>query len=681
MRPSRSILTISMMSVASAALFGANLLPLGVPVAEAASSVVTLPYVAGSTLDPIDWTGSSILPDQGSIFEGLYGYNKANQPVPAIATKAVPSDGGLVWTIYMRKNARWSNGKPVTAQDFDYAWLRAMSPTDNAGAMWAGIENDILNAYAYHAGAVPASKVGIDVVNNYELKLTLDGATNITGLLALAASMPLYPPSVEAHPTDWFMPQYFVGDGPYIVHSFVLNGDLDLTRNKNYVGPVGNVQQVDLIPYPSVPVEDYQSGALDMAVIGSASDYTYAKEHYKDQIHRKPNASVNYLGYDHSILPSALDNQLVREAIAMAINRAPIANPVLDGMVGATSVFGYPGFPTYSEEHNPYSYNVAAARKLLAKAGYPGGKGIGQLYLYTYTTAVNGQDVLMAEAVAQELKTNLGLNFKIMPTNSSEQGNLIWGGLVKGILPGYSIDVGTANWNQPEQWPLQSDQWVALQDSGDIPAPGNFQQYSANWNFYNYDPVEVKAWGNPSNPREGTSYAQWKPIISAAQKALAYIAKWTSEQPLAYQKAINPPGTVSAATQLQNFEATYRLAKTPAAKHAAWVSFWEWAGSYPNPEADGGAVIGVVDQAYIDAHEPLLEKQMRILEAELDNTPSLKGSEQLSADMANLMMQSALDIPLNYNETIYLQRPDLTGVQPDPYYGGSPYQYQYLNLK
>ncbi len=687
MKMNRKIMAIGTAALTSAAMCGASMLAGITPVASAASSVVTVPYPADNleTLDPIDWSGNILL-DQGTLFEGLYGYNSKNQIVPKIATKAVPSDGGLVWTIYMRHNAKWSNGQPVTAEDFYYAWMRLLAPSDSNGAIWSGVTNNILNGYSYHSGGVAANKVGIDVVNNYELKITLSGATNITGLLALSASMPLYPPDVEEHPSDWFDAQYFVGDGPYVVHTFTPNGELVLTRNSHYVGGpgknVGNVRQIDVIPSPSVDVEDYESNALDVAAIGSASDYTYAKEHYKSQLHEAGDANISYLGYDHSVDPSPLDNQLVREAIADAINRAPIANPVLDGMVGVTSVFAYPGFPTYKLQHNPYSYNLSAAKKLLAKAGYPGGKGIGQLYLYTQTTANSASSVLMGEAVAQELKTGLGLNFKIEPTNSTQFGEMDYGGIESYILPGYTIDVGTANWNQIIQWPLQADQWVTLEDSGTIPDPGtNFQDYAKNWNFSNYDPIEVKEWGNPADSSEGTSYSQWQPIIKSVTSAINYITTWTKQQPAAYQAAENVPGSVPLTTQLKQFEATYSAAKTNAAKHAAYTSFWEWAGSYPSSGDDSGANIGIVDQAYVDAHEPALEKTLRIDEAELSNTGSTTVAAKLSADMANMMMQSGLVVPLNYAETIYLEKPDLTGAQPNPWAWGNFYQLQYLNLK
>ena len=684
MNMNRKMMAVGTAALASAAMCGASLLTGLTPIANAASSVVTIPYPAGNlaTLDTIDWSGNILL-DQGTLFEGLYGYNTKNQIVPKIASKAVSSQGGRVWTIYLRHNAKWSNGHPVTAQDFYYAWMRLLAPNDSNGAVWSGVTNNILNGYAYHAGAVPANKVGIKVVNNFELKVTLSGATNIKGLLALSASMPLYPPAVERHPSNWFMPQYFVGDGPYVVHSFVPNGELVLTRNPHYVGGpgynVGNVRQINLIPGPTVPVEDYLANKLDAALIGTASDYKYALAHFKGQVHKAPTATINAFNWDHSTMPSALNNQLVREAIALAINRKPIANPVLNNMVGVTNIYSFPGFVTYKLEHNPYSYNVALARKLLAKAGHPNGRGIPQLYIYTQTTTNSPTSVLMGEALAQELKSNLNLNFKIEPTNATQFGAMNWGGLTAGVKPGYVVGVEVMNWNQTLQWAIQANQWISEGFSGTIGSQA-FRQYAGtNWYFSAYDPHDVKLWGSPTNNNMGVSYSQWLPIIASAKKDIAYLNAWTAKQPPLYRAALNPPGSTPLSASLAQFESSYKAAKTNAAKHAAWVAFWKWVGSYAN--GAGGSSLGLNAQVYVDQHEPTLEAQMRMWESELNNTGSSKTAAQLAADMGNAVIKSGYMIPLNYNEQIYLEKPNLHGVIANPWAWGNFYQLQYMNLK
>jgi len=684
MRTQSVLSLIGASTLAGSLLFVSGLSSFIQPAVEAASSSVTLTYPADNlqTLDPIDWSGQ-LLVDQGTIFEGLFGYNPKNQIVPKIASSWKVTDGGRVWTISLRKNARWSNGQPVTANDFYYAWMRLLAPSDSTGAIWAGIASDLENGYAYHAGGVPASAVGLKVINPYELQLTLSGAMNIEGTLALAASMPLYPPSIEAHPSTWWQPQYFVGDGPYVVYSFVPNGKLVLTRNAKYVGHFGeinegNVAQINLIPGPSVPVEDYQSGVLDAAILTSPSDYAYALAHLKGQVHKANQADVNYLQWDHSVDASPLNNQNVREAIAMAINRNPIVSPVLNNMVEATSVFAYPGFPTYKLEHNPYPYNLSRARQMLSRAGYPNAKGMPTLYLYTQTTSASPQSVAMGEAISAELKANLNLTVKIEPTNGTQYGELTSGGISANILPGYVIGYGAANWNSPNEWPLGTYQMVQLGYSGTIGSQA-FRSHAAAWYLNAYDPRNVALWGSPTDNSLGVSFASWSPLIASAKKDIAYLNAFNAKQSATYRATLQPAGSVPLAQQLTNYEAAWKTAKTGAAKHAAWVALWKWVGTYSTGNA--GMSLGLNGQVYVDQNEPALEAKMRMWEAELNDTASSAKAAQLSADMANAMIQSGYEVPLNVAQTVYLEKPDLTGVQPNPWSWSNFYQFQYLHLK
>ena len=576
--------SVSMATVglASAALlagggwFGAE------PVTDAATTQVTLTYPASalSSLDPISWSGE-ILVDQGTLFEGLFGYNQKNQVVPVLAKKWTSTDGGRVWTFWIRPGAKWSNGAPVTAQDFYYAWMRLVAPSDSTGAIWASVMQYVKNAYTYHAGGVPASAVGLKVINNDEIQLTLGGPHDILGDLPLSGSMPLYPPDVQQHPTNWWMPQNFVGDGPYVIKKFVINGDDTMVKNPRYINmpgqpSPGNVQQINLIPAPTVPVEDFESGVLSAGLITSASDYKYALTHFKSEVRAQAQANLGTLQWDRSAVPSPLFNVKVRQAVAMAVNRGPIANPVLSGMVGVTDVFGYKGWPTAALEHG-LPYNVSAARKLLAQAGYPNGKGIPQLYLYAEAPA-GDTSVLTAEAVTQELKSALNIRFKIEPLNATQWGDITWGGLNQGILPGYNIGDGTANWNDVTYQPLQANQQVGAAGAY---GPESLLAYAAkNWYYPSYDPNDVKAWGSPTDTSLGVSYSTWQPIIKAAKADIAYLNAWTARQPKAYQEYLAPPGAESLQQLLAYYLSQYTAAKTNAAKHAAWETLWKH--TYPD---------------------------------------------------------------------------------------------------
>lgn len=655
--------------------------------AMAQTTTVTIPEPATSSLDPAEWGPQQLL-DAGTLLEGLVGFNPQGKIEKKVAASWTATDQRMVWTFHLRHNARWSNGKPVTAQDFYYAWMRLAWPQDSTGALWSGAMGQVVNAWAYHGGAVKASQVGLKVINAYTLQMHLVAPLDILPFLTTSSSMPLYPPSVKAHPTTWYLPKYFVGNGPYVVSSFTTNGEIKMTRNRDYVGApgeynVGNIQQINVIPTPNVPVEDYMGHSLSTALITSASDYIYAKTHLKSQLHKAPAEAINYLEWDKSVDPSPLNNQMVRAAIAMAINRKPIATKAESGLVGATTIPAIPGWPPAKYEHNPYAYNVVKARKLLAKAGYPNGRGMPTLYLYCDTVAGNPQYVPMAEAVAAELKQNLNLNFKIQTLNPTVWGQLSNQGMQKGILPGYNIASGGANWagTDPGSFPLSINQWVTEWASGAI-GPEAYRQHAEQWYFYSYDPQEVKAWGNPNNAQEGVKFSQWQPLIAAAKKAIPVIMAFWKKQPKDFfdNNSGLGPGSIPLDVTLKTFIASYKTAKTPAEKHAAWVSFWKWVGTYPT--SPGNASLGLADQAYVMTHEPKLQYDIWSWTGVLW---SASGQQALkdAAKISNAIMASGYVVPLNYEENVYLVRKGLTGVDPNPNIGafGNFYNLQYLRLK
>lgn len=661
-----------------------NKTPSGTGDASATTTSVTIPLPTTptlSTLDPSQW-GAQILIDQGTVMEGLYGYSPTGKIVPKIATHYTESKGGRVWTFYLRHNAKWSNGKPVTAEDFYYSWMRTASPQNSSDAIWASVMTYVNNAYQYHAGGVPASQVGVKVINPYEIQLTLSAPHDILGAMVISGSMPLYPPSVKAHPTNWFLPQYFVGDGPYIIKSFTANGKVTLTRNPDYVGAanetnVGNIKTINVIPGPTVPVEDYMANKLDAAVISTPSDYKYVLSHsqLKSQLHSQPDSLITYLQWDKSTEASPLDNLPVRQAIAMAIDRTPIVNNVLAGMGGETDVFGFQGWPTYSLQ-KPLSYNVQKAKQLLVQAGYPNGKGMPTIYLYTQTTADNPSSVNVAEAIQQELKQSLGITTKIVPEASTLYGDITWGGLNQGIHPGYVIGGGTPNWDDTNSLPIGANQEVGFAGSfGSL----SYRQHISNYYYPQYDPDDIKEFGNPNDKTLGVKWSDWLPLQKAAQADIQYLNSWTAKQPAAYKKLLDVPGQATNQEQWNNYVNAWKKAKTSADKHAAWVSAWEFVGDYS--AGNGGANVGLNGQVWDDEHMSQDVHDVIMWNTELNGATSQNEAVPLAAKVDNFMLQQGYAVPLYYAKTFYLERPNLTGIEANPWSWSNLFQMQYLTSK
>jgi peptide/nickel transport system substrate-binding protein/oligopeptide transport system substrate-binding protein len=634
-----------------------------------------------STLDPSQW-GAQILIDQGTVMEGLYGYGSDGKLVPKIATKYKTSKDGRVWTFYLRKDAKWSNGKPVTANDFYYSWMRTASPKNANDALWASVMTYVNNAWTYHAGGVGEKEVGVKVINDYEIRLTLTSPHNILGAMAISGSMPLYGPSVDASPEKWFMPENFVGNGPYIVKSFVPNGKITLEKNPKYVGApgqtnVGNIKTINVIPTPNVPVPDFLAKKLSAAVIQQPADYKYVMTHpdLKALLHSQADNIVTYLEWDKSVESSPLDDIKVRQAVGMAIKRKPIVENVLNGLGGVTSTFGFPGWPTNDMQH-PLPEDLNKAKSLLAEAGYPGGKGMPTLYLYCRTAADDPTGIPVAEAIQQELKEGLGIQTKIVPQPSTIYGNITWGGINPDVHPGYVIGGGTPNWSDFTSLPIQANQQILFHGTqGTI----EYRKHAANYYLPKYDPNDVAQLGNPDDKNAGTTQADWDKLDKAAKGYIAYLDKWTKQQPEEYQKVLVIPGAATNADQWANYTKAWKDAKKPADKHDAWVAAWKFVGNWS--AGNGGANVGLSGQAWDNKHMSQDWHDAVMWNAELNAAIDQDKANELTANIDNYVLNNGYGVPLYYAKTFYLSQPGLTGIQANPWSWGGLFQLQYATWK
>lgn len=658
------------------------------PVASAAAGngevTITAPSTPGiSSLDPSAWA-AQILVDQGTILEGLYGYNQKNQVVPKIASGYKVSKDGLTWTIMLRHNAKWSNGDPVTANDFYYAWMRQLDPKNSQAQIWAGVLNYVKNGYAYHSGGVPASQVGIKVVNPYELQITTTTPHAILGELAVSSSMPLDQKAIEANP-NWALGQGWVSDAPFTVKSFTPNGTLTLVRNTKYVGAPGqvnegNAQTINIVPGTTVAVEDYMAGKIDAALVGTSSDLQYIKTHNLNKnLHETPNYSMTYLEWDNSAVSSPYDKVQVRQAIAEALERKPIVQSVLSGMGGVTTKFSVPGWPTWNDITS-LPENLANAKKLLAQAGYPNGKGLPPIYLYAVVAQVTPQAIPVAEAVSEELKQNLGIQSKIVQLNQTDDNWLTYEGPKKGIQAGYNIGVSSANWSEPAEIDLGGSQGVYF--PGDYGWTPKQTQEVLPWYNTAYDPTSVKKYGDPTKSSEGVNWSDWSALVKEEKSDVAYLLKWEKTIPKKWYDILNPPGGKTYQQQWNSIVQAWKTAKTAAAKHAAYVLAWEFIAPESATSTSGGVNTGALDVlVWWDKNESKDVENWRMWQAYMQNAQTNAQAAPYTGKLLTQLDEQGYAIPLYYNETYYLERSNVTGVQPNPWAWGNFYQFQYLSVK
>lgn len=428
--------------------------------AVSAEKVFRFAHFGGATtLDPQfhtqgKWVGMIAL------FEGLTQFNKDFKVIPNMAKSWTISPDGLVYTFKLRPDLKWSNGEKITAEDFKYSWIRILDPATHGASFEPGLWY-IKNAKDFSTGKITDPElVGIKVMDPQTLQVTLaHQAPDFLATLALPSFFPVPRKAIEKYGADWWKPEHFVGNGAFIPKSYNPNTELVLVRNENYWGKRPDLDKVIVnFNFDNQQIIAYQNNEREMAYVGAADLPLVEKDPLlKKEVRDVPVSTVEYLVMMRSENP-ILDDIRVRQAIAMGFDREKIARVVHKNTWRPANSLFSPIIPGYEKDGGIKS-DIPKAKKLLAEAGYPNGKGFPDLYFLTGSTPSPG--VL---AIAEELKTNLGINVKI--------DNKDWG------LYGKQVDE------------LQPKEWVGFANNSlatTYPDMGN--------QLHAFAVKEMKAWG------------------------------------------------------------------------------------------------------------------------------------------------------------------------------------------
>jgi len=382
--------------------------------------------------------------DEIGIFEGLVHFGKDFSIQPGIATSW--TNKGNVWTFNLRHNARFSNGDPVTAQDFVYSMRRAINPQTAAAAHHASSylgDVPILNAQRIQSG-YPASTLGVKAIGDYTFQMTLAKPDPIL-LTQLATDMwqlPVDPKVVQGQPESiWSNPATVVSDGPYMLSQYTSGTDEILVPNPYYYQKVPLSEVHVLVQHAGVTqLLPFENNQTDEAVLQPTDiPAVNSNPSLKAQVHQVQTA----ITYTLQVSPSmneALQNLKVRQAFAMAIDKNVISNNVLLG----TGVPAYDGKVTTWMApwiaKSALQYNPAEAQKLMAEAGYPGGKGFPTVRILTSSPDP------VAEAIQQMWQTTLGVTVNL---DEVEYGTYISD--LKQVLP--ADEVGFTQYGQGPNFP------------------------------------------------------------------------------------------------------------------------------------------------------------------------------------------------------------------------------------
>ena len=327
------------------------------------------------TLDPslvTDVVSQRVLDD---LFEGLVTLREDGRTVPGVALTWDTSADGKTWTFHLRNDARWSNGQPLTADDFVYAWRRQVDPA--TGSEYAQALAPIENAMDAAAGKMAPARLGVESAGPSTLVVHLHAPTPyLLALLTNAYLDPIYEPGVKQWGDGWTQPGHMVSNGAYLLSGRVINGHITLNKNPYYWDEKQvRVMQVNYYPISDVndATDQYLAGNLDFTDLVSSSDKNRLQRTLGSQVVFAPYFGTAMFGYNLAKPPFA-GNPKLRLALNIALDRDILVKYVQrDIGIPAYNIMppldGYdPAVPDWAQLSPDARH--ALARKLYQEAGY-----------------------------------------------------------------------------------------------------------------------------------------------------------------------------------------------------------------------------------------------------------------------------------------------------------------------
>jgi len=308
---------------------------------------------------------------QRDIGEGLTGYTPQGELSPAAAERWEISADGLRYTFWLRPEARWSNGDPLTAADFVYSFRRLVDPA--TAAIYVQSVTDIENATQIIAGDMAAESLGIEATEKHVLTIRLDHATPyFLSLLTHPSTFPVNRDSIETHGDAHARAGNHVSNGPYTLVDWAVGSYIELERNEHYWNNAET--SIDRVLHfvtvqPMAELNRYRAGELDITRTIPPEAFAQMREERPAEVRVSPSLGVYYYGFNMTKAPFA-DNRKLRQALSMAIDRETIASKVLGRGEAPAYSWVPPGTDNYSQRRFNYAGMEASARQQTARQLY-----------------------------------------------------------------------------------------------------------------------------------------------------------------------------------------------------------------------------------------------------------------------------------------------------------------------
>lgn len=360
------------------------------------------------------------------VFSNLLRFDSRGNLVPDMAAEMPSlSADGLTYTFKLKPNLKYSDGQPLTAANFEYAWKRQLDP--EIASEYAFLGYLLVGGEAYHkANPKAVSKdelkklrdaVGVKAVDAQTLEFKLkERAPYFLSILATSNGVPTRQDLVEKGGERWTEPATYIGNGPYVLKEWQHQSRMIFVANPNYARGKPSIERIEqfIIGDPSAALTAYLNGELESVRL-DASQWAQVQSdpNLKAQLITQPGSCTFYFGFNTTKKP--FDNARVRRAFAQAMDKDAYIKSIAKGFGVRADQFVPPGFPGYYADLKPLKFDANAARQELAAAGYANGKGLPDI---KYSYAASERNQARATWLQTQLRDQLGVDIKLDPLDA-----------------------------------------------------------------------------------------------------------------------------------------------------------------------------------------------------------------------------------------------------------------------
>ena len=369
-----------------------------------------------ATLDPHrfedPWEATIIM----DLFQGLTTFTPEMDVVPGQAESYSVSDDGLTYTFKLRQGLRWSDGTPLTAQDFEYSFRRILDPATRSPT--AARHFVLRNAREVYAGTKPVEALGVKATSALELVMQLEHPAPFYPELLTSRGLPVPRHAIERYGDRWIEPGKLVSNGAFKLMEWIPNQHVKLDRNERFFD-AGEVQLDSVVHYSgedaNLSVRQFRAGEVDVVVTVPSEQLDYLRQELGDQLHLVPGFGLQHYVFNVEVPP--FNDVRVRRALAMAIDREILVEKILRtaekpayGLV-PPQAGAYPNHASADFAAWTQPERIQTAKSLLADAGFGPGRPL-EVNLSYNTSEIHKRVALAVSSMWKAIGVKTTLNNK-----------------------------------------------------------------------------------------------------------------------------------------------------------------------------------------------------------------------------------------------------------------------------